>query len=347
MLFEFSHKITYQPRRTRHPLYLLGLALLIVMLAILNIFVGSRDIPVSTAWEAFFHLDTTNSQHLLVHYLRLPRAILAIFIGLALGVSGALTQALTRNPLADPGILGVQAGATTGVVFAIAFLGMHQLSEYLWFGLIGAGVTGLVISFLANRGKAPQFDSIKLVLTGAALSILLLSMTHIVIINSEDTIFDQFRHWTIGSLQGRGWPILYPTAAGITIILCLCIPLSAKLNILSLGENMAKSMGVNIQFISFLISLAIISLSGLTTAAVGPIAFIGLSAPHIARMIVGPDYRLILPYSAMFAALLFIVADISGKVIGFPGEISAGIMSSLIGGPFFLYLIKRHRMMKL
>lgn len=324
---------------------LLTLSVLALLIALIGLFVGSRDITWQVTWQALFHYDASNTEHLLVHYMRLPRAFIAIVAGASLGACGTLVQAFTRNPLADIGILGISAGASTCIVAAIAFWGIHEMTQYLWFGFLGALLSGGFVLGLARQQNS--FSNLRFILSGAAISIVLLSLTHIITINSEDSVFDQFRHWASGSLQGRRLDILIPLCCGVIPALFLVNKLGNILNLLALGNQQAKSLGLSLGQSYTLIGLFIVVLAGLTTAAIGPISFIGLIAPHIARTFIGADYRLILPYSMAIGALLLSLADLLGKVIGYPGEVSAGIMASLIGAPFFLFLIMRMKVSKL
>lgn len=330
-----------------HRLWLGGLTLLLVLigLSVLSIFIGTRAIAPGVTWQAIWQFDPTNNAHLLVHYLRLPRAALAVVVGAALGLAGAVMQALTRNPLADPGILGVNAGATLAIVLGISLLGISQVVDYVWLGLVGAALPGVALYFLSGvkQGGHP----VRLVLSGAALSVVLLALTQMITINSDETVFNQFRHWAVGSLQGRGfavlWPVLFLTVIGSALGCSLCTALNAT----SLGDEVSRSLGVNPKRITLLACVVIVVLSAAATAAAGPISFVGLTAPHLARFITGPDHRWLLPYTMLIAALLVQVADILGRVIGYPDEISVGIMVALLGGPFFVYLVRRWKIAQL
>ncbi|MCE0493096.1 FecCD family ABC transporter permease [Vibrio salinus] len=337
----------YHYHSKKRAIRLAALVFLTGLLMTANLFSGSRTIDASTTLSAIFQFDANNSQHLLVHYLRLPRIFLGLITGLSLGIAGTFIQALTRNPLADPGILGIHAGATTAIVIAIALLGIHNTGQYLWFGMIGAALSGGLVYTLTHNKNSASFNPIKFVLSGAAISAVLLAIAHIIIINSENAVFDQFRHWTVGSLQGRGFNVLIPCTIGLITFILPSLFIGRTLNVLSLGPESARSMGINLKIITVTVAFIIIAISGLTTAAIGPVSFIGLAAPHIARTIAGPDYRWIIPYSAIIGALMLICADLLGKWVGYPGEVSAGIMASLLGGPFFLFLIRKWRISQL
>lgn len=325
--------------------YLTLLVFITAIVTVSNVFVGSRDIEWQVTVQALFHFNESDTEHLIVHFMRLPRAIIAMIAGAALGVAGTLIQAFTRNPLADTGILGINAGATTAIVAAIAIFHIHEIALYVWFGFLGAGLTGIAIYYLASSSK--QLSHIRLVLSGAALSIILLSLTHIIILNSEEAIFDQFRHWISGSLQGRRFEVLVTLAAGTVPFLLGALFLGKTLNLLAMGDHQARSLGLNISTTYLLIGILIIVLAGLTTAAIGPISFIGLVAPHIARLLIGANYPWLIPYSMAIGGLLLSTADLLGKLIGSPGEVSAGIMSAIIGAPFFIFLIRKLKSFRL
>lgn len=315
-----------------------GMALLFVA-SCFSTFVGTHYISPAVTLDAIFSFDPTNSDHLLVVHLRIPRTLLALVVGGALGVAGVIMQGLTRNPLADPGILGVNAGATVAVVSAMAFLGIQDMGYVMWFGLLGAAIAGTGVFFLAgvNKGVNP----VRVVLAGTALSVVLLALTHMITINSNEMVFDQYRHWSVGSFQGRGYDVLIPASMLIVIGLAIAFSLSKALDTVSLGEDIGHALGVNPVRIWCFASIAIVILAGASTAAAGPISFVGLTAPHIARMIAGPDHKWLMPFSLLIASILAVVADVLGRIVGYPNEISVGIMIALIGGPFFVFLVKR------
>lgn len=324
---------------------LAALALLLALAALLSLFVGSRPIPIVVTLDAIRAYDPSNSQHLLVHHLRVPRTLLAIVVGAALGVSGALMQGLTRNPLADPGLFGVNAGATAAIVAAIAFLGVNSVPAYTGFGLAGAALAALAVYRLGGVGGG--LNPVRVVLAGAAITVVLLAITHLITLNTDVQVFDRFRHWAVGSLQGRGQAVLIPISLLVSVGLLLALLLARALDTVALGEDLGRSLGVNPVLIRSLAALSIVILAGAATSAAGPISFIGLTAPHLARFIVGPEHRWLLPYALLIAAVLVMVADILGRVIGYPGEIGVGIMVALLGAPFFVFLVRRWRLVQL
>ncbi|HAS3608435.1 TPA: iron ABC transporter permease [Vibrio cholerae] len=323
--------------------WLMGLMLVALMgLTISSVFVGSRDIPYAVTFDALFHFDEQNTQHLLVHYLRVPRTGLAILVGAALGAAGVIMQAMTRNPLADPGILGVNAGAILMVVIGIAGFGLTDMLHYLWFGLFGAAATSVGVYLLAGINQSP--NPVRVVLAGAAMTVVLLSMTHLIMLNSAQEVFNQFRHWSVGSLQGRGYEVLLPTSVFVLLGLIAAILLARELDTVVLGHDAGKALGVNPLWIWIASATVVTLLAGTATAAAGPISFLGLTAPHLARLWVGAEHRRLLPYSMLLGALLLLGADLAGRLIGSNDEISAGIMVALIGGPVFVLLVRRWKL---
>ena len=307
--------------------------------------IGTHDIAPAVVWQALVHFDPTQSDHLLVRCLRLPRALLAILIGAGLATAGVIMQALTRNPLADPGILGVNAGASVAVVSGIAMLGITTPIGLLVFGMTGAAVTGLMVLLLSSLRLGG--DPVRVVLAGTAISAVLLAVTHIITLNSQEQVFDQFRHWAVGSLQGRGTSVLLPLAMPMLIGLTLALMLGYSLDALVLGQELGRTLGVHIQRTYVAAALVVTLLTGAATAAAGPIAFIGLTAPHLARFMVGPSHPRLLPRVMLTGAVLMLAADTLGRRIAHPGEVSVGIMVALIGGPFLVILARRRSLAQL
>ncbi|KAA9001296.1 iron ABC transporter permease [Affinibrenneria salicis] len=324
---------------------LLLCALLLAALAAGSLFIGTRPIAPRVTWQALVAFDAGSSEHLLVRYLRIPRTLLAIVAGAALGVSGAIMQALTRNPLADPGILGVNAGAMVAIVAAIAFLGITDVAEYMWFGLAGAGLVGGGVYLLGGGWR--EVNPVRVVLAGAALTVVLLAIAQVITVNSDEEVFNQFRHWAVGSLQGRGYAVLAPVSVLVAAGLLMSFALAKALDMVALGNDLGQSLGVNATAVWLLSALSVITLAGAATAAAGPISFIGLTAPHFARFVAGSDHRWVLPWSMMISAILMVAADMLGRLLGYPGEISVGIMVALIGGPVFVVLVKRWKLIQL
>lgn len=328
-------------RRRRRRTLAGGLAAL-ALLAAASLVVGAREIAAATAWQALFAFDPTDSDHLLLRHLRLPRTLLAMVTGCALGTAGVLMQALTRNPLADPGLMGVNAGAALAIVAGIAAFGATGMAAQTGFGLAGAALGGAAACLLG--GLRQGLEPLRMLLAGTALSAVLLAATQIITINSDNALFDQFRHWAVGSLQGRGYAALAPVAAATAAGLVMAQALARGLDALALGTEAGRSLGAHPARTWLGCAAAIVLLAGSATAAAGPIAFIGLAAPHLARQAGGTDHRWMLCLSMLLSALLVLAADMLGRVAAHPHDIPAGILSALIGGPVFVALARRRRL---
>lgn len=324
---------------------LLGLLLLVVAV-LASLVVGSRSIGGAQVFEALSAYDRLDDQHLIVRELRVPRTLVAILAGLALGLAGAIMQAVTRNPLAEPGLLGINAGAGVGVIVGVAVLGLSSMSGYVWCAFVGAGLAGVAV-FMLGRAQETGTNPVRLVLAGAGLSVMLASVTGIIILNAPAQVFDQFRHWASGSLEKSGFEAVGVLAMAVVPGAVTVLALAGSLNAMALGKDLGLALGVNVRLTWLLACLAVMLLAGAATAAAGPIGFVGLVAPHLARLLVGPDYRWILPYSALFAGVLLLGADVLGRVVAAPAEVAAGIVALLIGGPFFIALVRTFRLSKL
>ncbi|MFC4563094.1 FecCD family ABC transporter permease [Nocardiopsis mangrovi] len=316
----------------------------LVVCALLSIAVGAKAIPVATVWDALWSYDGSYD-HSVVRELRLPRTVLGIFVGAALGLAGALMQALTRNPLAEPGILGINSGAAAAIVVAIFVFGLTSPSSYLWFAFIGAGVAAVLVYSLGSGGRTGT-TPVRLALAGTAVAAVLQGFVHTVFM-LDDFVFDRIRFWQVGSLVGRDldiflqvWPFL---AAGIVIALLL----GPALNTIALGEDLAAALGARINRTRAATAVAIILLCGAATASAGPIWFVGLAVPHVARVLVGADQRWLLPYSAVLAAVLLTAADTVGRVVLPNGELEVGIITALVGAPVFIALVRRKKMARI
>lgn len=321
--------------------------LVVLLLAVFaSLVLGSRSISLADTVQALWMPDLQNNEHLIIRELRVPRTIIAILVGLALGVAGAVMQAVTRNPLAEPGLLGINAGAAVAVILGIVAFNLTSVSQYVWFAFAGAGLAGVAVFFLGQERRVGT-TPVRLVLAGAGISVVLASVTGILIINAPTSVLDQFRHWSAGSVEGRGYDVIAVLVVSIAAGLIAAFSIAGRLNALALGKELGAALGVDVYRTWFLSCLSVMLLAGAATAGAGPIGFVGLVAPHLARIVVGPNYRWILPYSALFAAILLLGADIIGRVIAAPSEVAAGIVSMLLGGPFFIFVVRRFRLSKL
>jgi iron complex transport system permease protein len=251
-------------------------------------------------------------------------------------------QGVTRNPLAEPGILGINAGAAFAVVLAIALLGAGSATAYAAVALVGAALTAVAIFSLAGRGAAP----VRLALAGAVLATLLVSLTSAVLVFDARTL-DEFRFWIVGSLAGRDPGVVLSVLPFIAAGLVIALAAGRRLNALALGDDVARSLGQRVERTRAAAGLGFVLLAGGAVAAAGPVAFVGLAVPHVARFIAGPDYRWIVPYSIVLGACLLLAGDVAGRMVARPGELEVGIVTALLGAPFFIWLVRRRRMVAL
>ncbi|MEY9953001.1 FecCD family ABC transporter permease [Leifsonia sp. EB34] len=329
-------------RRRRRTLtgFLVAVAVLLAV-CVLSLMVGARTIAPADVLHALTHYAASDPDSLVVVGSRLPRTLLGLSAGLALGLAGTVMQGLSRNPLADPGILGVNFGASLAVVVAIAFLGVTTASGYVWFAFAGAALAaGLVyaVSAVGREGATP----VKLALAGAAVSAALGSVITAVMLTSRVSL-DQMRFWQVGSLAGRGFDVLWQVLPTLAVGAVLALALGRLLNGLALGDNVARGLGQRVGLARALSAVAVVLLCGSATAAVGPIAFVGLVVPHAARWVVGADYRRILAFSAVIAPALLIACDVIGRVVAPPGELQVGIVMAFVGAPLFIALVRRRK----
>ncbi|UJB43460.1 FecCD family ABC transporter permease [Streptomyces sp. A1-5] len=327
-----------QRKRSRR-LGLTAVAVLALLLAVvLSLAVGSRAFAPSAVLDALVHGGTDDAAQV-VRYLRLPRTLIGLMVGAALAMAGTVMQGITRNPIADPGILGISQGAAAAVVTAIAFAGVHTLTGYVWFAFAGAGIAAVFVYGVATRGRGGA-TPVKLALSGAAINALLVSVS-MAILTTKAAALDEFRFWQVGSLTGRDaavaaqiWPFLLVGAV-------LVLSVARGLDALALGEDVARGLGQNVAAVRIVGGLGATVLTGAGVAAAGPIAFVGLAVPHLARALVGGDHRWALPMAALLGPVVVLVSDTVGRVFFPPSEVPAGVMTALIGVPFLVTLVRR------
>lgn len=316
----------------------LGLVFALILLSIsfiASIALGTTDIQFQTVVESFLRYDMASDEHVIIQTTRLPRAVFASLIGANLAVAGALMQAMTRNPLASPSIFGINSGAVFFVVLALAFLPISRLDQLIWIAFLGAGISAFTVYFLGSLGREGM-TPLKIVLAGSAMSALFSSMTQGMLVLNESGL-QNVMFWLAGSVAGKDikdlLPVLpYMLVAGITALL-----LAYPVNILSTGEDVAKGLGQKTGLVKVVIAITVILLAGSSVAVAGSIGFVGLVMPHIARFFVGIDYRWVIPYSAVLGAILLLLADVVGRFLIMPQEMPLGVMTALIGVPFFIY----------
>ncbi|MFC9974819.1 FecCD family ABC transporter permease [Spirillospora sp. NPDC127200] len=325
------------PRRPGRAAGLLAAVLGLGVIVLLSLAVGARPVSLGEAWRGLF--DPASPAYIVVHQMRLPRTLLGLLTGAALGVAGAVMQSMTRNPLADPGILGINMGAAAAVVSAISFLGVVSYSGFVWFAFAGAGaVAFLLYAVGGGRSATPT----RLALAGAAINAALYS--YVTAVQLLDTAaLDRMRFWLVGSLASAQPSTLWRLAPFIVVGLAGALLLARPLNALAMGDDAAQSLGAD-PVRTRLAGIAVIAvLCGAATAACGPVSFVGLMVPHLVRAITGPDMRWLLPYCAVLSPALMLVADVLGRVVARPGEVQAGVITVLLGGPVFLYFVRRRR----
>ncbi|RCW76864.1 FecCD family ABC transporter permease [Saliterribacillus persicus] len=305
----------------------------------LSLSLGQTSISVSMTLDAIFHYDETVTEHIIVMTSRLTRAIVATIIGCSLAIAGAMMQALTRNPLAAPDIFGINAGAIFFIVFAATFFSVNSLVHYMWIAFIGAGIAAIsvyVLGSLGSGGLAP----IKVVLAGAAISALFVSFTQGLLVIDEQRI-QSILFWLAGSVAGRNLDMVLPVLPFILAGIVLAMLLGSSINVLLSGEDVAKGLGQKIIVLKIMIGIIVVFLAGGSVAIGGSIGFVGLIVPHMVRGLIGPDYRWVLPYSALFGASLLLFADVAARFIIMPQEVPIGVMTAFIGTPFFIYIARR------
>lgn len=324
---------------------LIGLAAIVLAIAFLSITVGARPVTLDTVWAALTAYDPNSTDHRIIWELRLPRTVVGLLVGAALGLAGAVLQGATRNPLADPSILGIHAGAALFVVLGVAVLGISQLSLYVWMAFAGAGAAMLAVYAIASIGREGA-TPIKLALAGSAMTAALQSIVSAILLTSPRTL-DEVRFWQVGSLAGRSMDVVVQVAPFLAVGIALALASGRMLDGLSMGEDVARALGQNVRRSRAIAGLAAVILAGASTAAAGPIAFVGLTVPHVARAITGPNYRWILPYSMLLAPILLLGADVLGRIIAPPGEVQVGIVTAFLGAPFFIALVRRRKLASL
>ncbi|MEU7179180.1 FecCD family ABC transporter permease [Streptomyces celluloflavus] len=331
-----------RPRHLTRSAGLLAAVAVLAVITVLGIAVGAKQVPLDQVWHGLFHYSGSDTD-VVVRDVRLPRTLLGLIVGAALGLAGTVMQALTRNPLADPGVLGVNAGASAAVVSAISFLGVTSLTGYVWFAFAGAAVVSVAVYVLGGTRNATP---VRLALAGTALTAVLVG--YINAVNLMDTAaLDKMRFWTVGSLAAATMETVTGIAPFLAVGAVLALLIARPLNAVALGDDQAKALGARLTRTRVLSMAAVTLLCGGATAVCGPIVYVGLMVPHAVRAVTGPDMRWILPYSAVLSPVLLLGADILGRVVARPGELQVGIVTAVIGGPVFIYLVRRRRMSQL
>jgi len=311
----------------------------------LGLTVGARAIPLPAVWDALVHPGATSNDAVVVLDQRLPRTVIGILAGAALAVAGTLMQGLTRNPLADPGLFGVNAGASVAVLTAITVFGITRASGFVWFAFAGAAAAAVVVAFVGARGPDAG-NPARLALTGAAVTAGLTAVTTLILVTSVRA-FDVFRYWQVGGLTARGLDTVALVVAPIAVGFVLALLCARGLDLLALGDRTAASLGHSVGRTRALGILATVLLSGGATAIAGPIVFVGLVVPHLVRGVVGGAHRRLMLVSAPLGAALLVLADVLGRVVAPPGEVQAGLVVAFLGAPMLIALVLRRKQVAL
>lgn len=317
-------------------LFLAILLLLLLMCA--SIVYGYTDTTWKMVLDAFRN-NNGSTEHLVIETVRLPRALIAAAVGSSLAIAGAMMQTLTKNPLASPGIFGVNAGASFAVVIAVSLFSIANLQAFTWIAFLGAAVAAVSVYMIGSVGRE-GLTPMKLTLAGAAISAMFASFTQGFLVLNEAAL-EQVLFWLAGSVQGRKLEILTNVLPYLMIGWIGSLIIAAKLNVLSMGEDVAKGLGLNTALLKIFAAIFIILLAGGSVAIAGPIGFIGIVIPHMTRAIVGIDHRWVIPFSGILGGILLLAADILARYIIMPQEVPVGVMTAIIGTPFFIYIARK------
>ncbi|WP_154675638.1 FecCD family ABC transporter permease [Parafrankia elaeagni] len=331
------------PGPRRRLLGLIVALVVLLVLLVLSVMIGSTAIAPSVVWDALVH-SSAGIDQFAIRDFRLPRTVVGLVVGVALGLSGALIQALVRNPLADPGLLGVHAGASLAVTVAVGLFGIRDVRGYMWFAFVGALVVTLMVLALGStrQGQSP----VVMVLAGICVGAVLGGVRDALQLTNPDA-FDAIRSWDAGSIAGRPLDVVWPILPFLGVAVIVAFAVSGSLDAMALGDELAVTQGVRLVRTRLLAVIALTLLTGGATAVAGPITFVGLMVPHVARWLVGPHQRWIFAYSILLAPILLLAADILGRVVMRPGEIPVGIVTAFIGAPVLIVLVRRNKASKL
>ncbi|MFF5703637.1 FecCD family ABC transporter permease [Streptomyces sp. NPDC012794] len=329
------------PRRTlSRTLVLTFLLALVVAMVCASLAIGTKSVPLSDVLAAIGGSEEGDA--IVIRELRMPRTFLGLLVGLALGAAGAVAQDITRNPLGDPGLIGISAGGSFAVAASIGVLGLTSPYQYIWFAFLGGALAGLIAYAVGGTGYGGATPA-KLALAGAAVTVLLDAGTNTLVLMDVRTL-DQYRFWAVGSLAGREAQLGMELLPFLIVGLALALGLSGRLNALALGDDLASSLGTPVRSTRALGALAVVLLTGAAVAAAGPVTFVGLVVPHVVRAFTGPDARWLVPCSALGGASLMLAADVVGRMVARPGELEAGVVTALLGAPFLALLVKRGKL---
>ncbi|MDN3019842.1 iron ABC transporter permease [Paenibacillus sp. BSR1-1] len=303
-----------------------------------SIVYGYTDTSWRTAVDSFTHYNGSN-EHIIIRTVRLPRALIASAVGASLAIAGVLMQTLTKNPLASPGIFGINAGAGFAVVVGMTLFSVNSLTAFSGLAFLGAAIAAISVYAIGSFGRE-GLTPMKLTLAGAAISAMFSSFTQGILVLDE-AMLDQVLFWLAGSVSGRKLETLASVLPYIGIGWLGSLFIAGKMNILAMGEDVAKGLGLNTGFVKIAIGILVILLAGGSVAVAGPIGFVGIVVPHITRSIIGIDHRWVIPFAGMLGSILLLAADIAARYILIPSEVPVGVMTAIIGTPFFIYIARR------
>ncbi|GEL94511.1 FecCD family ABC transporter permease [Cellulomonas composti] len=330
--------------RRRRTIGLLVCVAAVLVAVVLSLAFGSRVVGWSDVVAGVLHPDTDDIAQAAVQS-RVPRTVLGLLVGAALGLAGAVMQGLTRNPLADPGLLGVSSGASLFVVLGIAWFGLANLTQYIWLAFVGAALASALVYLIGSMGREGA-TPLKLALAGAATTAVLSSMVSMVLLTRTD-VLDTFRFWQVGSLGRAEWGEIAQVVPFLVVGAILAVGCARGMDAIALGDDVATGLGQRLGVVRGIGALSTVLLCGAAVAIAGPIGFVGLVMPHLARGFTGPSHRWLLPYSAALGAALLLVADVVGRVVARPQEVAVGIVTALLGAPVFIAIIRRQKVREL
>ncbi|MGP9758480.1 FecCD family ABC transporter permease [Corynebacterium sp. AOP12-C2-36] len=324
---------------TLRTLWLVVAVVVLLVVMAVSTAVGSRDVGLADILAAYGGSADGFDQASVAK--RIPRTVLAVVAGAALGVTGAVMQGVTRSPLADPGILGVNTGAALAVVMGMAFLGLTTTNQYIWLAMAGAAVTAVVVYVIGSLGHGGA-TPLKLALAGSATAAALTSFISAIMLTRADLV-DLARDWQIGGVGGGTWDSIRLVAPFLVVGFLVCLLSARGLNSLALGDELAAGLGERVALTRACAALGAVVLCGAVTAVTGPIGFVGLVVPHACRLLVGVDHRWLIPFAAVSGAVLLVAADILGRIVARPSELEVGILTALIGAPVFIAIVRRQK----
>ncbi|MCR6108491.1 iron ABC transporter permease [Salipaludibacillus agaradhaerens] len=312
--------------------------IVLILLIGMSIIMGYTHTSIVLTYEAFTSFDGSN-EHLIIQTVRLPRALIAACVGASLAIAGVYMQTLTRNPLASPGIFGINAGASFAVVCVLSVFNVSSLNVFTWVAFLGAAVAALAVYFVGGVGRQ-GLTPMKITLAGAAITALFSSFTQGILVTNEAAL-DEVLFWLAGSIQGRSLTILVTVFPYILIGWLLALIMTPMMNVLAMGDDVAKGLGLKVGLLKLMVGLIVILLAGGSVAIAGPIGFIGIVIPHIARSLIGTDHRWLVPFAGLLGGVLLLAADIGARYIVMPQEVPVGVMTAFIGTPFFIYIARK------